>query len=134
MLLWLLQGSSMWFIINSNISEKVWEAFSTATPDVIALMKVTIAQSSFGIVLSILLFMTVMWKLLKKVKKKLKRNAQIMKTLFLKFFAERPIRSRVFLFLNRTGASPGTFSQYPVRREWFRPKTPKSILVLSGVL
>ena len=32
------------------------------------------------------------------------------------------------------GQAPGLFSQYPVRREWFRPKTWKCILVVSNAL
>ena len=33
------------------------------------------------------------------------------------------------------GQAPGLFAQYPVRREWFRPKTQKwSILALSNAL
>ena len=33
------------------------------------------------------------------------------------------------------GQAPGLFAQYPVRREWFRPKTQKwSILALTNAL
>ena len=31
------------------------------------------------------------------------------------------------------GQAPGLFSQYPVRREWFRPKPPKCLLVVNKV-
>ena len=29
----------------------------------------------------------------------------------------------LFIFKTGPGQAPGLFSQYPVRREWFRPKT-----------